>query len=144
MAKKEPTQAKRKRLAAERKEFLDEIAVCEDVTAFAERMVSADEVFNIRDCFVAAHELSAYLTAVRNKSMVLGSRYVPGTVKAAGAKALGGDIDAARFLFDFLGLRAKDPVTQVNTQVQVNLPKLKDFITVDSDGEVIDVDVKEG
>lgn len=111
----------------------------EDVEAFAERMVSADDVFSIRDCFIAATELSAYFTAIRNKSMVLGSRYVPGTVKAAGKKALNGDVEAAKFLFDFLGLRAKTPVTQVNTQVQVNLPKLKDFITVDTDGEVIDV-----
>lgn len=120
--------------------MLNELAKMEDVEEFAERMVSADEVFSIRDCFIAATELSAYLTAVRNKSMILGSRYVPGAVKAAGAKALGGDIEAARFLFDFLGLRTKVPVTQVNTQVQVNLPKLKDFITVDTDGEVIDVE----
>lgn len=130
----------RKKNKIAQKKYLAELAVPgEGVEAFAERMVCADKVFSVRDCFIAATELSAYLTAVRNKSMVLGSRYVPGTVKAAGAKALEGDIEAARFLFDFLGLRAKAPVTQVNTQVQVNLPTLKDFITVDADGEVIDV-----
>lgn len=132
------TRKKKEQVALPALAELEPELVVEDVEAFAERLVSSDGMFSLRDCFLAATELSVYLTAVRNKSMVLASRYVPGMVRAVGEKAVNGDMEAARFLSDYLGLRVKAPVTQVATQVNVNIPTLKDIIQIDEDGNFAD------
>lgn len=110
----------------------------EPVEEFAERLVHHGLDVPLAECFKAATDISAYMTAVRNKSMVLGSRYVPGTVKVLGEKACEGDIEAAKVLFDFLGLKVKTPVAQVTTAVQVNVPTLKDIIQIDEEGRIVD------
>lgn len=101
----------------------------ESITEFAERLMrNAEDTPSLAECFVAATDVAAYITAVRDRGVVLGSRYVPGTIRAVGDKALSGDIEAAKFLFDFLGLRVKAPAAQVNTAVQINIPTLKDIL----------------
>lgn len=109
----------------------------ESVEAFAEKLMERGCEIPLRECFQAAADFAAYMTAVRNKSMVLGSRYVPGTVKTIGEKAVQGDLEAAKILFDFLGFRVKTPVAQVTTAVQVHVPTLKDIIEIDEEGRII-------
>lgn len=125
-----------------RPKTLDEVAVAPasenavtDVEQFVERMMTSGGKVSLKECFIQAADIAAYVTAVRNKSMVLGSRYVAGTVKAVGDKAVQGDLEAAKLLFDYLGLRVKTPVAQVNTAIQVNVPTLKDIIEVDPDND---------
>lgn len=109
----------------------------ESVEAFVERLVACDADVSLQECFASAVDFAAYMTAVRNKSMILGSTYVPRTVRAIGAKAANGDLDAAKLLFDFLGLRVKTPVAQVNTQVNVAVPTLRDIIEIDEEGRIV-------
>lgn len=103
------------------------------VEDFVERMLTSGGSVSLQECFIQAANIADYMTAVRNKSMVLGSRYVANTVKAIGSKAAQGDTEAAKLLFDYLGLRAKTSVAQVNTAVQVNIPTLRDIIEIESD-----------
>ena len=102
----------------------------ERVDAFAERLVNSGGSVDLRECFAHATDLVAYMTAVRNKTMVQASRYVPAAVTNIGRKAAEGDLDAAKLLFDYLGLRVKQPLAQVATQVQINVPTLRDIIDV--------------
>lgn len=109
----------------------------EAVEKFAERLMECELEVPLNECFQMAADFAAYMTAVRNKSMVLGSRYVPGAVKALGQKAVEGDIEAAKVLFDFLGFRVKTPVAQATTMVQVNVPTLRDIIEIDEEGRIV-------
>lgn len=102
-----------------------------EVEDFVEQMMSSGRRVSLQECFRQASDIAAYMTAVRNKSMVLGSRYVANTVKAVGTMATEGDLEAARLLFDYLGLRVKTPIAQVNTAIQVNVPTLKDIIEIE-------------
>lgn len=108
-----------------------------DLTAFAERLILEGANISLAECFAAAADLSAYLTAIRNKSMVLGSRYVPKAVQTLGLKAVEGDLDATKLLFDYLGLRVKTPIAQINTQVNIQTPVLRDVITIDDAGNIV-------
>jgi len=110
-----------------------------DIVSFAETLVLNLGKVPLQTCFAAAADVGAYLTAVRNKTVVQASRYLPATIEAVGSKAAAGDLDAAKLLFDYLGLRVKTPLAQVNTQVNVTVPTLKDIIDIGgvaSDGEV--------
>lgn len=108
------------------------------LVTFVERLVMDSDSISLPECFAAAADMTAYLTAVRNKSMIAGSRHVPKTVQTIGVKAAEGDLEAAKLLFDFLGLRVKAPVAQINTQVNIQTPTLRDVITIDSEGNIVD------
>lgn len=114
-----------------------DVVVPLDIVEFAERLVLDSNAVTLQECFAAAIDVSAYMTAVRNKCIVLGSKYVPKTIKSIGQKAGEGELDSAKFLFDFLGLRVKTPMAQVNTQVNIRTPLLKDIISVDEEGNII-------
>lgn len=105
--------------------------------AFAERLVTNSNSISLQECFAAAVDLPAYLTAVRNKSIIAGSKYVPKTVQVLGELATKGDLEAAKFLFDFLGLKSKAPAAQINTQVNIQTPTLRDLITIDAEGNIV-------
>ncbi len=117
----------------------------EDIEVFVERLMGggldgpAGGGVNIplAEVFQQATNFVSYMSAVQNKSIVLGSRYVPSAVTAIGEKAGIGDLEAAKILFDYLGLRTEVPAAQVNTAVHVNIPTLKDVIEIDEDGRIV-------
>ncbi|MBT9132767.1 MAG: hypothetical protein DDT33_01296 [Firmicutes bacterium] len=117
----------------------------EDIEVFVERLMGggldgpAGGGVNIplAEVFQQATNFVSYMSAVQNKSIVLGSRYVPLAITAIGEKAGIGDLEAAKILFDYLGLRTEVPAAQVNTAVHVNIPTLKDVIEIDEDGRIV-------
>lgn len=115
----------------------------QSVEAFAERLMREGLDVPLNECFQEALDHAAYMMAVRNKSMVLGSRYLPGTVQAIGEKAREGNLEAAKLLFEFLGLKTKAPSTQLNAEFHMNVPTLRDVIEVDEEGRVIGVVTRE-
>lgn len=113
------------------------------VEAFAERLMREGLEVPLSECFQEAVDHAAYMMAVRNKSMVLGSRYLPGTVQAIGEKAREGNLEAAKLLFEFLGLKSKTPSAQLNAAIHMNVPTLRDVIEVDEEGRVVGVVTRE-
>lgn len=55
---------------------------------------------------------------IRRLTIAIASRYLPPTVEVVGEKAVGGDLEAAKILFNYLGLR---PQKEVNDRG--HLPK---------------------
>ncbi|MGD9643961.1 MAG: hypothetical protein AB7V08_14675 [Elusimicrobiales bacterium] len=102
-------------------------------------MQAPDEV-ELRDCFRTAVDASVYLAVVRDKAAVLGSSYVPKAVRAVGEKAANGDVAAARLLFELVGIRDKVPAAQVTAELNINVPRLRDIITIDEEGRIVDAE----
>lgn len=115
-----------------------EPAPCVDVVQFVERLMQAPDEVELRDCFRAAVDTGAYLAAVREKAAVLGSSYIPRAVRAVGEKAAKGDTAAARLLFELVGIKDKVPVAQVTAELNINVPRLRDIITIDEEGRIVD------
>jgi len=111
-------------------------APLDDLVTFVEKLVETGGDVDLRECFLTAVDIAAYVKAVHEKTMVQASRYVPETIRAVGDKAVKGDLDAAKLLFDYLGLRVKQPLAQVATQVNINVPTLKDIVEFGEDNVV--------
>ncbi len=110
----------------------------EDVVKFVERLMEEPDDFSLRDCFRVAADTVAYLTAVMDKAAVLGSSYIPKAVRAVGEKAAKGDVPSARLLFEIVGGRTRAPVAQMVTQVNISVPRLRDIVTIDEEGRIVD------
>ncbi len=107
-----------------------------EIVEFVERMYG-DNSPTLKECFSMATDMTMYMTAIRDKSLVLGSMYVPGTINAIGKRALTGDVEAAKLLLEYMGIKVKATVVNNPTQVNViNVPTLKDIF---EPAEVIDV-----
>jgi len=101
-----------------------------DVTRFVEQLVASTDVMDLNECFRSAVDTASYLSAIRSKTMVQASRYVPGIIRTFGEKAASGDMESARMILDYVGFAEKDVPAQINTQVNVSIPTLKDVLTV--------------
>jgi hypothetical protein len=100
-----------------------------DITKFVEQLIVTDEVADLNDCFRAAVDTAAYLNAVRTKTMIQASRYVPGIIRTFGDKAMKGDMESAKLILGYVGFEEKDKPTHINnTQVNVTVPTLKDVL----------------
>lgn len=110
-----------------------------DIVEFAEYLMGkSHKEIDLKECFMAATDTAAYMMAIKEKGLVLGSRYVSDTIMSIGQRAATGHVEAAKFLFNFLGLTGvKKPITIINNENSVNVT-LKDIIG-DDEGDIIDV-----
>lgn len=88
------------------------------------------------EVFSLALQFEEYTRIFRERTVVQATRHVPRAVEEMGRRAAQGDVAAARLLFDVAGLTGhggrRDGAAAVLTQVNVNVPKLKDVIDIES------------
>lgn len=83
----------------------------------------------MRGALRAAIDAEEYMRVYKQRMTVSATTYGPRALKALGAKAAAGDVPAIKVLFEVIGLTGKQPYgPNVMTQVNVNVPTLKDLL----------------
>lgn len=83
---------------------------------------------DLADCLAAAADVSAYVQAVCSKAVVAATYYLGDAIHALGARAREGDIRAIKTLLEVVGLYKKAPEMMVNTQINLRVPTVGEFM----------------
>lgn len=113
-------------------------AIDDDMLRFRRGGLPTEQDF--KRAFEASLSYENYIRIFKERMVVGASTYVPGAINAVGRSAIAGDIKAAKLLFTIVDLPTKEKSPQVVTNVQVNIPTIKELLSQVTDSEeIIDV-----
>ena len=103
------------------------------IVSFIQGGLPSDDDF--KRAFRASIDADNYMRIYKDRLAVSASAYGPAALHALGKKAATGDVPAIKTLFDVIGVTGKagSAGTNVMTQVNVNVPSLKDMLAKEAE-----------